>query len=824
MVGRMFLSVLSTSLATSLIIILLMILSPFINRRYAAKWKYWVWIVLALRLTMPFNLTDVQNVIGNLSQSPTVEALQSERDAARPSQNTVVVLPNQRILLELPSGMTEPLAQTDRTSARVTQLIILECIWIAGSMIFLGIHLGTYMTYKRQVRHGGILRKDKTAVEFIHSLSDELRLKKNIPIIEYSKADSPMVLGFVRPVLVLPAEEYSDEELFFILKHELIHSKRHDVWCKLLFVLANAIHWFNPFIWLMQREAAVDMELSCDERVILDAGYTTRKAYTETLFSTLHKKSVSKTPLSTQFYGGKRVMEKRFRNILGCSGKKSGFIILLCTFVLIISFGLLIGCSVSESGSSTNLSEEDGSTNISERIVAENVDVPAIVLDQAKEMVSEWYTTAQADFADYGYVNWRIELLTHCYTYDDFEGMTLLIYQLNYELLSEQPDKVMLVGGMNITEDGWVTPDYSNSRFLIFRQDRDTLSYLTWLFENDCYPPDEVFTDDLRNQLESMGILGEADTSESGNTTILTYIIEGEPVEQTAALFTGNGYSIYVPDDDWILYGSDIWHSIYNDRIRFWVTCYADQDMSQVKRELGNSQGMLPDVESIRENEMTGQMGDLITKVRLIEQPEASHVWAVFYCYPEGAIEGAGARLPVIVDTFSASETVKNDFWNMIPSSGETNANVLQFTNGLRLILPEAWNDKIVLEKYDLINTLCISEKNNANAGGGGELVHLFYIGHSEEDLTFSADNPYRFFGEDARNIHKVLGVYRTEDNEYALIYTRYSDADYTNEDPKLCKDFQDLYKYVDEVQVITDNMPGFTECGLEDLDWVWME
>lgn len=56
------------------------------------------------------------------------------------------------------------------------------------------------------------------------------------------------------------------------------------------------------------------------------------------------------------------------------------------------------------------------------------------------------------------------------------------------------------------------------------------------------------------------------------------------------------------------------------------------------------------------------------------------------------------------------------------------------------------------------------------------------------------------------------------------MIYTKCSDTFYTNEDPKLRKDFQDLYRYVDEVQVITDNIPGFTECGLEEFDWIWME
>ena len=108
-------------------------------------------------------------------------------------------------------------------------------------------------------------------------LFDELQLDRRIPIVSCDRADSPMVLGFIHPVLVLPAEEYSDEELYFIFKHEFIHYKRHDVCLKLLFVLANAVHWFNTVIWLMQREAVVDMELSCDKRVMLDADYTAKK-------------------------------------------------------------------------------------------------------------------------------------------------------------------------------------------------------------------------------------------------------------------------------------------------------------------------------------------------------------------------------------------------------------------------------------------------------------------------------------------------------------------------------------------------------------------
>lgn len=41
------------SVSISLMIVLVFKLAPFLNRRYAAKWKYWIWIVLALRLIIP---------------------------------------------------------------------------------------------------------------------------------------------------------------------------------------------------------------------------------------------------------------------------------------------------------------------------------------------------------------------------------------------------------------------------------------------------------------------------------------------------------------------------------------------------------------------------------------------------------------------------------------------------------------------------------------------------------------------------------------------------------------------------------------------------
>ncbi len=148
--------------------------------------------------------------------------------------------------------------------------------------------------------------------------------------------------------------------------------------------------------------------------------------------------------------------------------------------------------------------------------------VPAAVLDQAKEQVLQWFRMGRTQFPAYRYVTWRIESLGEAYTYDDFDGMTLLIYRLNYEFYSETPGKVGLAGGMTVTDDGWVMPSYPDCTYLIFRLDGETLAFLDTIMENDCAPGDETFTSDLRRLLSRAPDSLTADTN-AGIEVILDY-------------------------------------------------------------------------------------------------------------------------------------------------------------------------------------------------------------------------------------------------------------------------------------------------------------
>lgn len=327
----LFLSVLEISLSTSVIILVMLALSPLLSQRYAAKWKYGIWILLALRLAIP----------------------------------VTIHLPQQRIQLDVPAQLAAPIVTAapalpqagnvlvPAAKAALTPLDVLGMIWLIGCAACLLVHLVFYRVYRRRILVNGTRVTDAAILQQIRSIARELGVRQGLRVIRDPSAGSPMVLGFLRPILVLPETSYPAQALYFVLKHELIHLNRHDLWSKFLFVTANAVHWFNPIVYLMQKEAVVDMELSCDERVIQGTVLDARKAYTETLLATLCRQYRKTTALSTQFYGGKVIMKKRFKNILHRVKKRNGLAILVMAVTAALVLGMVTGCSVATASSGT---------------------------------------------------------------------------------------------------------------------------------------------------------------------------------------------------------------------------------------------------------------------------------------------------------------------------------------------------------------------------------------------------------------------------------------------------------------------------------------
>ncbi len=149
---------------------------------------------------------------------------------------------------------------------------------------------------------------------------------------------TPLSVGLLgRKVrVVLPDRVYTPEQLALIFRHELIHIGREDALNKLFLVFCCAMCWFNPLMWLAAKRSSEDLELSCDETVLLDADGDEKRRYADLLLTTAGDERGFTTCLSASA----EALRYRLKNAMSPKKKPSGALAVgLVFFVLCMSSG-----------------------------------------------------------------------------------------------------------------------------------------------------------------------------------------------------------------------------------------------------------------------------------------------------------------------------------------------------------------------------------------------------------------------------------------------------------------------------------------------------
>lgn len=336
------LDLLEVSAAMGIIIAAVTVLSAFIDKKFSAKWKYWIWLFIAARLAVPFSpdFDFYENPIKLSVPDKTVyyhaeEILHEEL----PGKAENITTPDFGTL----SVVTTPQKAVYKETSR-TVLDVLGTIWIGGGTVFIIWYIGGYFFFRN--RH---LKNSRPAEEKIQKAVKEaknrLGIRKNFETIISQNVTSPMIMGFLKPRLILPEENFEPETLDFILRHELTHYKRHDTLYKALLLFVNALHWFNPMVWVMRNLAGTDLELSCDSAVVNKEDLDIRKKYSEAILSCVHREKTSCTVFSTHFYGGTGTLKKRFKNIFNTKKRKNGAVCFAAVLALTAVLGGVFSCS-----------------------------------------------------------------------------------------------------------------------------------------------------------------------------------------------------------------------------------------------------------------------------------------------------------------------------------------------------------------------------------------------------------------------------------------------------------------------------------------------
>lgn len=322
----LFLRVVWISLTCSVVLVPLLVGKGWLRQHVRAKALYVVWLILALRLVIPVDLSLPEPAV-------TVEA--PSYQVALPARTPSANLPA-GAQIEEPSavaGQTAPEAASAVRTIPVTAL--LSALWLFGVLAAALVQGGGYLLARRRLLRDA--RPDLEAEAQAGQTAASLGLKRAVPVRRSGQVRTPMVLGLLRPVLLLPEGQAVDE---VVLCHELTHLKRLDLAYKALLVAACWLHWFNPLVWWMSRAASENLELCCDDDVAAGRDAAFRRKYGELLLSTAEEKPGP--TLSSRFGGSKQAMKDRLTNLF--VKKKRGRLLACAAVAVLILVGGLVAC------------------------------------------------------------------------------------------------------------------------------------------------------------------------------------------------------------------------------------------------------------------------------------------------------------------------------------------------------------------------------------------------------------------------------------------------------------------------------------------------
>jgi len=252
---QLFITVLDMSLKASWVILAILLIRLFLKKA-PRKYAYVLWSVVGFRLLCPVSFQAVFSLFHIFSrETPAIP--QEIGFMAHPAVQTGIPVVSQAVNASLPAA-----APTASVNPIQISLFLFQILWIAGMVIIAGFSLISLWRLQKRLC---------TAV----LLTDN--------IYQSEEVCSPFILGLIRPKIYIPYHLDSDTQQY-VLTHERFHLNHLDHWVKPFAFFLLTVHWFNPLVWLAFHLMSRDMELRCDEAVLLGED-NIRKAYSTSLLS-----------------------------------------------------------------------------------------------------------------------------------------------------------------------------------------------------------------------------------------------------------------------------------------------------------------------------------------------------------------------------------------------------------------------------------------------------------------------------------------------------------------------------------------------------------
>lgn len=230
-------------------------------------------------------------------------------------------------IIPISSGMWSPGAGLVRGSAGHSAILVDDrwavyflAVWAVISLCFL-------FQVARSLWRLHVLRRSCVEID-LETLDPVLRetlreygTDRAVRLCSSDQMKVPAAIGLWSPAVVVPewvVRELSAEELNQVVLHELAHLRRWDDWTNLAQQIVKALFFFHPAVWWIEKKAALEREMACDDAVL--AVTAQPRAYAECLARLAERSFSHRSLVLTQAALGKvRQMSTRVAQILDTS-------------------------------------------------------------------------------------------------------------------------------------------------------------------------------------------------------------------------------------------------------------------------------------------------------------------------------------------------------------------------------------------------------------------------------------------------------------------------------------------------------------------------
>lgn len=364
---KVFSEILYLGAASSILIVFILLIKKAFNRVLSPKWHYYIWVLLILRLILPFTPESSLSALnlfyitaehfGINADNTALSAADTAADIDTintPFQDQTVMNENtdypDKYTGNTINGIPDTALVTNNSDEpeHISVMAAGSYLWLTG-MLLLILYTGYInILFALDVKKNYKLLRNTRINGILNECKYILRIRRNILLYTTAKNRTPsLYAAFHTKILVSEShlENLSDQEIKCILLHELSHYRRKDITVNWVLTLLQIVYFFNPLIWFAFKKVHEDCEISCDALALKYLKEEEYQCYGSTVIKLIKLFSESNFIPATAGLWKRKSNYKR-RILMISKYKKSRWPSTLLTIILIMMVGVigLTGC------------------------------------------------------------------------------------------------------------------------------------------------------------------------------------------------------------------------------------------------------------------------------------------------------------------------------------------------------------------------------------------------------------------------------------------------------------------------------------------------